>query len=127
VLYTNTCSLGASPGFGNSLMIPKLSWCSKKRALLTIREMLEGPYWWTVGPEYDYGQTTVVANSREANLLAVEEIMPLIEEDPTPGAMQTNGQRTFDDARAPLSKASGARIADSFAGRVSTWFAPDDR
>lgn len=113
VLYTNACSLGTSPNFRNSLMIPKLFWSERKNALLTFREVLEGPYGWTVLPEYDDGQTRLVSNSPEEILAAVDEMLVTLT-DPALHADHTENQAAFDRLRAPYKSTSQARIADSF-------------
>jgi len=114
VLYTNACSLGHSPNFRNSLMIPKLFWSGKKNAFLNFREILDGQYGWTVRPEYDEGQTKLVPNSPAEIVAATEEMLDTLDR-PERYAHKTSNQEAFDKLRVPFSKTSQIRIADSFA------------
>jgi putative glycosyltransferase (TIGR04372 family) len=114
VLYTNACSLGTSPNLRNSLMIPKLFRSKRRGVLLTFKEMLEGPYGWTVLPSYDDGDTELVSNSPDEIVAAVDELMAHME---NPAEFAKNGayQSEFDRVRAPYRKTSQARIAECFA------------
>jgi len=113
VLYTNATNMGMSPNFSRSLMIPKLFWSDAKKALLTFREMLNGPYGWTVLPSYDGGRTRLVPNSAAEIVSAVDEMLELLER-PGTGSANTDMQHEFERLRAPYRRTSQARIADSF-------------
>lgn len=113
VLYTNAVALGISPDFPDSIMIPKLLWSRRENRLLTFKEILRGPYGWTVLPNFDKGQTRLVANSPNEILAAVEEMFESLD---NPGLKTTKpAQAAFDEARRPFRSTSQARIANSFA------------
>jgi putative glycosyltransferase (TIGR04372 family) len=115
LLYTNACSIGHSPNLRHSLMIPKLLWSNKKKRLLTFREMLEGPYAWTVRPEFDRGETQLVENSPAEISAAVVEMLDRLEY-PERYLQDTENQRRFNQIREPAKSTAQIRIADSFVG-----------
>jgi putative glycosyltransferase (TIGR04372 family) len=113
VIYTNAVALGISPNFPGSIMIPKLLWSKRANRLLTFKEILSGPYGWTVLPIFDDGQTQLVPNSSLEILAAVEEMFESLD---NPGfETATPAQAAFDQIRRPFKSTSQARIANSFA------------
>jgi putative glycosyltransferase (TIGR04372 family) len=113
VIYTNAVALGISPDFPGSIMIPKLLWSKRANRLLTFKEILSGPYGWTVLPIFDDGQTQLVPNSPLEILAAVEEMFESLD---NPGfETATPAQAAFDQIRRPFKSTSQARIANSFA------------
>ncbi len=94
-------------------MIPKLLWSNKTKSFLTFKEILDGPYGWTVRPEYDEGQTKLVSNSPGEILAAVDETMSALAH-PELYTGKTASQEVFDRIREPFRSTSQIRIADSF-------------
>jgi hypothetical protein len=47
-LITNYGGLALNQGFDRSLMIPKLFWDRSKKRMLSAKEMLDGPFGWTM-------------------------------------------------------------------------------
>jgi putative glycosyltransferase (TIGR04372 family) len=113
VIYTNAVALGISPDFPGSIMIPKLFWSKRANRLLTFKEMLMGPYGWTVLPEFDDGRTQLVPNSPREILAAVEEMFESL--DNLGFKTASPAQAAFDEVRRPFRSTSQARIANSFA------------
>ena len=94
-------------------MIPKLFWSNRKSTCLTFKEILDGPYGWTVLPEYDDGQTSLVPNTSAEIVAAVDEMLSCLD-FPERFAKKTSNQEAFDTVRAPFAKSAQSRIADSF-------------
>jgi len=113
VLITNATNIGLTLNFKNSLLLPKLFWSQSMDRLLTFREIFEGPYAWTVRPDYDDGDVVLVSNTPNDVAIAVQEIMEQLEgsrQDQYP----TEFQKILDDIRAPYAEVSQGRIADCF-------------
>jgi len=113
VLLTNATTLGLTLNFSNSLLIPKLLWSKSKARFLTFREIFEGPYAWSVRPDYDEGDVTMVSNTPEELALAVKEMMALVD-NPAQYLNQTKYQKMLDDIRIPYAKVSQAKVVDCF-------------
>lgn len=113
VVLTNATTLGLTLNFANSLIVPKLLWSKRKNRHLTFCEMFEGPYAWSVRPDYDEGDVELVSNTPEELALAVEEMMARVEA-PAAHAQLTHRQQILEGIRFAYVATSQARVCDSF-------------
>ncbi len=112
VLYTNCCGIGFSPALGRSLSLPKLFYSKSEQRLLTVDEILAGPWGWTVRiPEDD---VDLIDNSAEEILAGVEEMFGLL--DGGPGAFDTltELQAEFNRRRDHYGRNASTPIAHTF-------------
>ena len=64
-LITNHGGFGLDQGFNRSLMLPKLYWDISTRRMLSAKEMLDGPFGWTVSRRFPGHEIEIVENSPE--------------------------------------------------------------
>ena len=112
VLYTNCCGIGFSPALGRSLMLPKLFYSKYKKSLLTVEEILAGPWGWTVVvPEDDI---ELRDNLPEEIQAGVEEIFSLLNAGSEAFDNLTELQLEFNRHRDHYGRNASTPISHSF-------------
>jgi putative glycosyltransferase (TIGR04372 family) len=112
VLYTNCCGMGHSPALGRSLVLPKLFYSKSEQRLLTVDEILAGPFGWTVRVPGEDIQLR--DNSPEEIQAGVEEMFLLLEGGSDAFDTLTELQLEFSRRRERYGRNASTPISHSF-------------